>query len=258
MAEVLPTTLFWLTPKNDNAVACLQLPAVRGYVETMPGPYGQEGLVVSTEIESTTQGCLLTFGRQGDIELSGHDISGIHIQILLHHRTAEILIRDKSTNRNTSVRSPSNADDLKFSTTGTRQVVIRPTDNVVIGLGGEHGDMYEFQVVWPDRGNDIDALTEVDVAKEEFVSKRRSHRASVTPYETPPASRDNSRPLSLAEGPQWMHRKDRNALGAGAYGTVYKTLNMVRTRVRTSKPCPTLSWQHWHSQYFRTLQEASC
>ena len=226
MSTPISAALFWLGPRNAVATRCVQDESNSDSVETIPDSNGQKAIAITFDKEVRAPGSLLTIGLDGDVELKGHKISRNQLQIQLHLKTLEILIRDTSTYRNTRIINTTDPENLYFSTAEDvpRQVVIRHGDPILLSAGGENKELAQFEVIWPLKDTKIN--NEMQILKQDFVARRRKARFSVTPYETPSfASRYESRVQSPKTSNPWLHRKLK-ILGAGTFGEVYKTLNM--------------------------------
>ena len=175
---------------------------------------------------SQTPGCLVTFGRRGDIVLSGSRISRVQCEILLHPKTQEILIRDKSSLRNTRVYFHSDPESLYFSDHPgiPRQLVIRHGDVVQLRMGSDNHDQQRFDVLWP--RPDPGTMLAVERAKEIFLVQPQNPALAITPEDTLAlTSRYESRVQISDSGKPWLHRK-LTRIGSGGFGDVYKTVNM--------------------------------
>ena len=198
----------------------------RHCVAILPGPNAIEAFVVAFDTNVRTSGCLLTLGREGDVQFSGFQISRIQCQIQLHSTTQEILIRDTSTLKNTRVVDCTRSERLFFSKSEDmpRQVVIRAGDTIHLFMGGDNKELFQYEVVWPIK--DLEMQREMEISKYDFLARRKNRQMEVSHYTTPlPASRYESRIENSGFGETWLHRQ-LNCLGAGTFGEVYKTLNM--------------------------------
>lgn len=221
--------LFWLAPLNDKARECVNDPSNIGYVDNAPDPYVGSALVVSFESDPRISERLLTLGRAGDVKLEGDYLSRWHIEILLHWKTWQILIRDKSPYINTKIEDPLDPGRVCFGYSGGtyRQAVIRHGDSVELSLGGEHGKLYRFKVMWP-RIDDPKDFRAMEEDRRRFALRPRNPQLCATEYEMPPAaSRYELRVQPpAANSEQWLHREEGRPLGQGSFGTVSKTLNL--------------------------------
>jgi hypothetical protein len=220
-----PQILFWLAPRSGPALECLNNPANQHYVGSVPGMAGP-AFVIGFGCPSQTPECLVTLGRRADIEISGSQISTVQCQILLHPKTREILIRDKSSLQSTRVYYHSDPKSLYLSDHPgiPRQVVIRHGDAVQLRMGGDNYDLLQFDVIWPPP--DPASVEEVEEAKKVFLAQPQNPALAVThPDTSTQASRYESRVQTPGSGKPWLHRK-LTLIGAGAFGDVHKTVNM--------------------------------
>jgi hypothetical protein len=77
--SVSSQVLFWLTPQNPLALKYLHDPANQHYVGPLPG-VGGLAFTIMFNYPSQTPGYLITFGRRGDIVLSGSRISRVQMR----------------------------------------------------------------------------------------------------------------------------------------------------------------------------------
>jgi hypothetical protein len=221
MPEV-PHVLFWLAPQSAPALGCLQDPANQHYVGSVPGVDGL-AFAIGFNCLSRTPGCLATFGRRGDIVLSGSRISRVQCEILLHPKTQEILIRDKSSLRNTRVYYHSDPESLYFSDRPgiPRQLVIRHGDAVQLQMSSDNDDLFKFEVLWPPP--DPTSLKKLEQEKEVLLARSQNPALAVTHEDTSALS--ESRMQTPDSGKLWLHRT-LTRIGSGGFGDVYKTVDM--------------------------------
>lgn len=262
-----PTVLFWLAATNDTARKSIQNEVNRDSVGLLPGLDAVKAFVVAFDMDVRTPGCLLTLGREGDVQLLGSQISRIQCQIQLHPKTQEILIRDTSASKNTKVVDVTRPERLFFSKSEDvpRQVVIRVGNTIRLSMGGDNKDLYQFEVVWPTR--DLKMLQAMKASTTEFVARRKKIQNEVTHYTTPlPASRYESRIQTSGSSETWLHRKLK-FLGSGTYGNVFQTVNMhtgeyfaVKVMRRTQPSSTDIDWRksiHEEVRFLETLSYVS-
>ena len=146
-SESGPNVLFWLVPRSKSASKCLMDEENHLWVGKVRD-CGEPAFAISLENTSSNMpGCLLTLGRNGDIIIREERVSsvaiyassdrqstdysrGVHCQILLHSKTHEIIIRDKSSTNGTEIVSMPEANKLMFNQSGyvPRQCVVRDPD----------------------------------------------------------------------------------------------------------------------------------
>ena len=208
---------------------------------------------------NSTPGCLVTFGRDGDIEISGSLISSIQCLILLNPSTKEILLRDRSSFKSTKVELRSNTDSLYFSNSGPHQVVLRQGDSIHIGMSGDNTCLFQFEINWPSL-NDEESQR-VEDFKFNFVNRPGKPRLAVTLDDTPtPSSRYESRIQTVGSKEDWLHRRMK-LLGKGTFGEVYKTVNMhtggyyaVKVMTRPGTMAQDIAWRKDVSKEVTILQ----
>lgn len=259
-----PAILFWLAARNHAALNSIQKEVNRHFVGLLPGLNANEAFVVTLNRVVRTPGCILTLGREGDVQILGSQVSRIQCQIQLNQTTREILIRDTSTLQNTRVVDFTNPEGLFFSKSEgvPRQVVIRAGDTIHLSMGGDDQDLFQFEVVWPIRDHEMQR--EMEKSKTAFAARPKHPHNEVTPYTTPlPASRQPSRIQTPGSGKTWLHRK-LHCLGAGTFGDVYKTLNMhtgeyfaVKVMRRTEPSSMDIEWKKSILQEVRILETLS-
>ena len=258
------TILFWLAARNDAALKSIQNEVNRDSVGLLPGLNASNAFVVALDRDVRTPGCLLTLGREGDVQIFGSQISRIQCQIQLNPTTQEILIRDTSAFKNTKVVDCMNPDSLFFSTSDDvpRQVVIRVGDNIHLSMGGDNKDLFQYEVKWPIR--DTEMQQEMEAFKTEFLARRKHRQNEVTHYTTRlPALRYEARIQPSGSREPWLHRT-LDFLGAGSYGDVFKTVNMhtgeyfaVKVMWRTEPFSMDIEWRRSILEEVRFLETLS-
>lgn len=95
-----PTPLFSLFPMNDGARKCIEDPANAHLIHTRSDD-SRAGILVDFRTASKTPGCIISFGKEGDVCVSGSRISGMQCQFILNETTHEIILRDRSAFQST-------------------------------------------------------------------------------------------------------------------------------------------------------------
>jgi hypothetical protein len=253
--------LFWIVPRNRLASEALRNVNNKHYVAHLSEL--EEAFAVNCNgAASQTPGCLVTIGREGDIEICGSLVSAIQCQILLNPSTKEILLRDKSTFQSTMIQLRSDLSPLYFNSRGPRQIVLRQDDSVLIGMGGDNSRLFQFEIVWPP--SDEMKCDRVEVLKKDFVNLPKKARLAVTAEENPgPGSRYNTRIQKMPNNEKWLHRPIK-MLGSGTYGEVHQTVNMhtgnyyaVKSLTRPRNAANDMTWRRDVLREVTTLQKLS-
>lgn len=172
---------------------------------------------------------LATIARNGDIHVDEGTISRNQCAFELVRETGVIMFYDRSHAQSSQVfddpMNPRAAVPFEHGRV-PRRVVVRPGLNTIIGMGGVHRNLVQFRIHW--------ACQPEDVAKK--IAARHDDSAWSNPRlartldeaDTLLASQMETRIHSIGrKKPRmgWM-TLEPNALGAGAFATVYKALDL--------------------------------
>ena len=103
--------VFWLKSLNDEARECVNDEKNESYVEQLP----KVNKVIRVAYDANHKVKLSSLGTAGDIVLRGPQVSRVQIEFILHPRTLEILLRDKSSWANTGIFQHGSAEPFAFS-----------------------------------------------------------------------------------------------------------------------------------------------
>lgn len=146
---------FSLIPAHPAALRCLENPQNAGFVYTPTGT-DRPAFKVSLQNMSKIDGCIISFGRGwgADIRISGTRTSQKQCIFILHETTGEIIFRDCSYYGSSTLINQAN-DGANPLGGDPGQVVVRPKDDVIIGMGGLHGDLLKFEIAWPPTKDEV-------------------------------------------------------------------------------------------------------
>ncbi|KAI0860808.1 kinase-like domain-containing protein [Xylaria cubensis] len=237
--------LFSLVPTNDRAIEVLNNPRNKKFVrETKDG----ERLLDIGHIRTTSGNAstLATMGRDGDIILEGNSISKVQCSFEINQETNIIMFYDRSHSQTCQVYEYPGAETKPFEPGRPRKVVVGPQVNLCIGLGGAHRNLYEFRLKWKDNLQS----TMNKVKKRECLALEENSRLAETVDESDtvlPSQMEtrvhNTVPRQLSL--RWVKM---NALGGGAFGEVYKAVNvdngtlLAVKRLKKAKAGTDLDW----------------
>lgn len=223
-----PNAFFSLEPLNEKAYRVFKDRDNRRHVSTLPNgtPVLDVGHVRSDAKDDVT---LATISRNGDIHVDEPTISRNQCAFELVRETGVVMFYDRSHAQSSQVfAGPGKGEDLVPFEHGRcpRRVVVRPGLNTIIGMGGVHRNLVQFRIHW--------ACQPEDVAKK--IAARHDDSAWCNPRlartldeaDTLLASQMETRIHSIGgKKPRmrWM-TLEPNALGAGAFATVYKALDL--------------------------------
>ncbi|KAL6409740.1 Serine/threonine-protein kinase RAD53 [Ilyonectria robusta] len=218
-----PLTLFTLIPDSDAARAAVHHSANAPFVSQ----YGDQLVFDVGHMRAKPDGTLVTLGRgNADIVLDSPSLSRIQCSFVINPDTNVVMLHDLSGQWSTQVFG---LPLFPFENDRTRQVVVSPTLNPVLGMGGEKRDLYKFQLEWrQDLTNtlkEIKARKEADasISYQEDTRNARTIDAKETEMQTP---RFDLR-IQVPPRPKIRYiRPDDSALGRGQFGQVFKALDV--------------------------------
>ena len=219
--QVDPKALFTLFPMNDVASSITEAPNNRylarrcKLVEHEPLKIG---LQVGFQIPCSSQYTLATIGRDDtDILVTGQHFSRIQCSFEIDTDTYAILLHDRSRGNTTQFYG---ASAFRFQDGRPhRQVVIDEHTNLEFGFGGSKCDLAKFLIIWHLPKN----ISIKDLVKDRIGNPRKNRTIDLP--DTSAASRRITRIHTPAEQANMRYIR-KEYLGGGAFGQVYKALNI--------------------------------
>lgn len=221
-----PLAPFSLQPTNDRARQVVANPFNTSFVSTL-----EEGEVAVLDIGHMRSTCgdddtLATLGRAGDILVEGAGISKIQCSFEVNRETGIIMFYDRSHGQTCQVFSRENTREsitTPFESSRLRRVVVQEGLNPIIGMGGVGRDLVQFLLIWRS-----DAKRAINERQNNCVPCNPRLARTVDEVDTLVPSRMETRIHTPGQGQprmRWL-KIDADPLGAGAFGEVWKALDV--------------------------------
>ncbi|KAG5295752.1 CAMK family protein kinase [Histoplasma capsulatum G186AR] len=209
--------LFSLVPLNQNAHSVINNPLNRRFLSRFVDNNMQYvGLDIGFHVQSSTRYTLATLGRSGaDITVDGPSISRIQCSFETHAESDVVMLYDRSNSQTTEVFG---VGCVPFEPGRRRRIVVRSDVNCMLSMGGNEEDLVQFRLVW--HRVEFNANYEVANRVETPMQAR-----TIDNIPTAAPSRLPSIQVPVHHEPQ-IRYKELAPLGAGAYGTVSKVIDM--------------------------------
>ncbi|CEL03547.1 hypothetical protein ASPCAL04701 [Aspergillus calidoustus] len=231
MSRPLPTSpYFALIGRNEHAQAAVHDPQNR--VHFVPTGDGSGALGVGHIPPRGTDdpATLATIGRDGDIVLSSPSISKKHCIFTVNRQDMIVTLKDVSSSGSTRVGDSDPHCSYPFAG-NRREIVVMPGVNSLLGLGGEHSDLFVFEIQWANNFQDtvrkLSARPAISaVGNGQWAETRLPSRISAIHTNSYIATRmSNVAPL------QTIRYHALEFLGQGRVGMVFKAVDVDHSRL---------------------------
>lgn len=249
-----PLALFSLEPIDDRARQVVANPCNKQFVSFLATKRGDVAVLDIGHLRSANgDDTLATLGRSGcDILVEGASISKMQCSFELNRETGVIMFYDRSHGQTCQVFA---AEDSKKSATSTtpfqhgrvRRVVVQKELNTVIGMGGVGRNLVRFRLIW--HSDPLETLETIRARQGNCVPCNPQFARTVDEADTIVPSRMETRIHTPGHGQPRMRwvKRGKAALGAGAFGEVWKALDVDTGRTMAAKVMRRRSDELWET-----------
>ncbi|RYC58802.1 hypothetical protein CHU98_g7407 [Xylaria longipes] len=223
-----PLALLSLRPIGDRADAVVLSPHNSHLVST-----DEDGNICldigHTLSKSGNSSTIATIGRDGDIVVEGASISKIQCSFDINFDTGYVMFYDRSHSQTSQVYG---GNSRPFEYGRPRKVVVYPGLNTEIGFGGTKRNLVGFQLIWPKT-----AAETIDMAKTRRHLTLQSNPRLAQTIDDADTELPSGRQTRLHTGPKQLSMRWEfiEHLGSGAFGEVYKGINVDDGRLMAVK-----------------------
>ena len=210
-----PSTRFSLVPLNDRAKAATAHPN-NAYIARKSDD-GKIVLDIWRVLSTSGDTTLATLGRTGDVFVEGSNISRIQCSFEVHPDTGLVMFQDRSRSHTTQVFGE---NVIQFAHGRPRKVVLFNDTQTIIGFGGEHQDLVQFEVKWPHEA----PQREMALAEEREENPRQAQTIDQDNTALPSQRQTRIHASQLSE-PKLRWRPAGEELGRGRSSVVFKAVN---------------------------------
>jgi len=226
---------------------------------------GEPALAVGMHTWDPQKKTLATVGKKNcNITISGwrSNISRLHCTFSFHPESGEILFQDVSAANSTSVTSQDIREFPIDPHRERRQVVLHPEFNNIIGIGGEHSDLFVFILVWNDK---VDPKEVKDQLSRSSDVAKVGHSTILGPAEIEEVRfRFRVRQNYLrSKFPLRVFQTSKIPLGKGGYGVVFPAIDvdlghrLAVKRIRERGPNNDSTLEHVMENFHREVHVAA-